>query len=312
MITAKNCVPPVEAVIRPTTIIEARRLVNTLGMNITLASETFQHTGSFKFRAAYNVASRVQEDLLITATSGNFGHALAYACSLLNKRCIVVVPTTSAKVKVDAIRECGGAVEFVDVRIKSRERRVKELSEQWPGAYIASAYDDLLVIEGNSTLGRELGALVNKPDVVVVPIGGGGLISGIITGLEEAGAAFSVIGAEPLEGNDAAQSLRAGEIVRNEGEPSTIADGARTISLGKHNWEIIRKSVSNIVEVPEEAILRGTRLLFELANLKVEPTGALCIGAVMTQPELFSGRSVCCVVSGGNVDPAIFANIIAV
>jgi threonine dehydratase len=312
MIAAESRVFPVEAVVRPTTIIEARRLVTHLGINITLASETFQHTGSFKFRAAYSVASRVHEDLLITASSGNFGYALAYACSLLKKRCIVVMPTTSAKVKMDAIRECGGAIELVDVRTNSREKRVKELSERWEGAYIASAYDDLLVIEGNGTLGRELGALANKPDVVVVPVGGGGLISGIITGLKQAGANVSVVGAEPLAGNDAARSLRERKIICNVGEPSTIADGARTVSLGKHNWEIIRRSVSNIVEVPEENILKGMRLLFELANLKAEPTGALSIGAVVTQPDLFRGRSVCCIVSGGNVDTAIFATVISV
>ena len=292
---------------RPTTILEPLRLREQLGVKITLASETFQHTGSFKFRAAYNVASKVEQNLLIAASSGNFGQALAYACQLLGKSCIVVMPDNSAQVKVDAVRGFGGQVEFVDIRKKSREARVNELAREHRDSYIASAYDDPLIIEGNSSLGHELQALRHL-DVVVVPVGGGGLISGIVKGLEDSG--ISVIGAEPLMANDAAQSLRAGEIVRNNNEPQTIADGARTVSLGKHNWEIIRHSVSKIVEVPEGMIVEATRLLFALANLKVEPTGALAVAAVMMEPELFRNRSVCCVISGGNVDPAVYARIL--
>lgn len=301
---------PSESLPRPTTIVQSTRLARRLGANVILASETFQHTGSFKFRAAHNVAGRVSQNLLITASSGNFGQALAYACSLLKKSCIVVMPTTSAKVKVESVREYGSQIEFVDLQIESRAERVRELAKSHPEAYIASAYDDPLVIEGNSSLGRELGALQHLPDIIVSPVGGGGLISGIITGLERSQAKIRVIGAEPLLGNDAARSLRAGEIVCNESEPSTIADGARTISLGKYNWEIIRKSLRQIVEVPEHLIGEATRLLFESANLKVEPTGALAVAAVLTRPELFCGGSVCCIVSGGNVDPAVYARIL--
>lgn len=300
----------IAGVVRPTTIVESPRLSQRLGAKIIIASETFQWTGSFKFRAAYNVAASVPQKLIITASSGNFGQALAYACSLLKKSCIVVMPATSAKVKEEAVREYGGQVELVDVRTKSRAEAVAELAKQHPEAYIASAYDDPLVIQGNSSLGIEISALPQKPEIVVAPTGGGGLISGIIEGLAQAHSAIRVIGAEPLLGNDAARSLRAGHIVANETEPETIADGARTVSLGKHNWEIIRKSLSHIVEVPEEKIVEAVRMLFALANLKVEPTGALSVAAVMTEPELFRGRSVCCVISGGNVDPAVYTKII--
>ena len=298
-----------EKAVRPTTIVESQRLSARLGANIIIASEAFQHTGSFKFRAAYNLAAHVPQQLLITASSGNFGQALAYACSLLKKSCIIVMPTTSAKVKMEAVREFGGQVEFVEVREKSRAERVNELAEQHPDAYIASAYDDPLVIEGNSSLGKELRALDRNLDIVVVPVGGGGLISGIVTGMQQP-QGTRIFGAEPLMANDAASSLRQGKIVRNETEPQTIADGARTVSLGTHNWEIIRKSVTAIVEVPEEKITEAVRLLFELANLKVEPTGALTVAAVMTLPVLFRERTVCCVVSGGNVDPAVYAKIL--
>jgi threonine dehydratase len=297
--------------VRRTTIIEAPRLSKKLGANVILASETFQLTGSFKFRAAYHLASNVPHGLIITASSGNFGQALACACSMLKKSSIIVMPTTSAKVKVDAVREFGGQVEFVDVRVKGRGERVAELASLRPEAYVASAYDDPLVIEGNASLGCELAALSLPLDLMIVPIGGGGLSSGIVKGLRDAGKKIAVVGAEPALGNDAARSLKAGKIISNETEPDTIADGARTVSLGQHNWEILREGLEDIVEVSEENIAEGVRLLFGLANLKAEPTGALAIGALLMEPTRFEGRTVCCVVSGGNVDPAVYARILS-
>jgi threonine dehydratase len=300
----------IESVVRPTTIVEAPRLDSRLGATLTLATETFQCTGSFKFRAAYNVVSHVPQKMIIAASSGNFGQAIAYACALLGKSCTIVMPMTSAKVKAEAVREYGGNVDLVDVRVKSRADRVRELSQQHPEAYVASAYDDPLVIEGNASLGTEIASLERQLDIVIVPVGGGGLISGVITGLQQSRKKIAVVGAEPLLGNDAARSLRAGHVVANESEPQTIADGARTVSLGKHNWKIMQANLSTIVEVPEQKIVEAVRFLFEFANLKVEPTGALSVAAVLTRPDLFRGRSVCAVISGGNVDPGTYASML--
>ena len=301
-------------VIRPATLLEPTRLARALGLRIVLAAETFQHTGSFKFRAAYKVAAEVSQKLVITASSGNFGQALAYACSLVAKRAIVVMPATSARVKIDAVREYGGQVDLVEVRVKSRAARVAELAAEHPEGYVASAYDDPLVIEGNSTLGEELGLICHgatRFDCVLAPVGGGGLSSGIICGLRRVRVDVPVIGAEPLLANDAARSLAAGHIVVNESEPQTIADGARTLSLGRHNWEILKDGLARIIEVPEEKIGEAVRLLFALANLKVEPTGALAVAAVLTEPAAFLGQTVCCVVSGGNVDPEVYRRVLA-
>ena len=260
------------------------------------------------------MASRVPNSLIIAASSGNFGQALAYACSLLGKTSIIVMPNTSAEVKVNAVREYGGSVELVDVRKKSRAVRVEELARAHSEAYNASAYDDPLVIEGNSSLGRELAALSRPMDCIVAPMGGGGLTSGLISGLghsKRSGKPIQIFGAEPALANDASRSLSAGHIIRNDAEPQTIADGARTLSLGEHNWPILRDGIAGIVEVPEEKIAESVRLLFELANLKAEPTGALSVAAVLTEPQRFRGRPVCCVVSGGNVDPTVYQNILA-
>lgn len=300
-----------QEVIRPTTFIKSEKLSTFLGIDITIATETFQHTGSFKFRAGYNVALNVENDHLITASSGNFGQALAYSCKLLGKKCHVVMPETSAKVKVEAVRNYGAIVDLVDVKKVGREVRVAQLMAEFPDAYQASAYDDPLVIEGNSTLGDEIASYDDEFEFVVVPVGGGGLISGASKALCRAGHKAHLIGAEPKMANDAARSLKAGEIVINEQEPQTLADGARTVSLGKHNWEIIKDGVAEIIEVSEENIKEALRLNFHLANLKVEPTGALSLGAVLENKERFEEGKVCLVVSGANVDPTVFQQILS-
>jgi len=294
--------------IRPTTFIVSQKLRDKLGLDLTIATETFQHTGSFKFRAAYNLALNVPNDEILTASSGNFGQALAYACKLLGKKCTVVMPVTSAQVKVNAVRGFGATVDLVDTTRLGRNERVAQLAAEMPDAYFASAYDDDFVIDGNSTLGDELA--VEDFDIVVSPVGGGGLISGIVKGLKRHLKPTIVLGAEPLLGNDAARSLEAGELIKNESEPLTIADGARTISLGDRNWAIIKDNVRTIVEVSEEKINQSVGLYFASANLKCEPTGALSLGAVLEQPEIFQGKKICLVVSGGNVDPAVYSSIL--
>jgi threonine dehydratase len=299
----------VRDVIRATTLIEPRRLETHLGLSLRLASEAHQHTGSFKFRAAYNLAAQVERGTILTASSGNFGQAVAYACKLLGKSAIVVMPETSAQVKMDAVREHGGRVVPVDVTVQSRAEKVAELAAELPDAAVASGYDDPRVIDGNATLGEELAPL--DFDTIVVPVGGGGLSSGLIQGLRASGNTKTrVVGAEPLLGNDASRSLKAGRIVRNEKEPLTIADGARTVSLGEHNWAILKDGIETIVDVPEEHIEEAVRLLFARANVKAEPTGALSVAALLTQPELFRNRSVCCVVTGGNVDPEVYRRLL--
>jgi threonine dehydratase len=298
-------------IIRPTTIIRSPRLDSRTGCSITLASETFQFTGSFKFRAAYNVAASVKQKMIITASSGNFGQALAYACSLLGKQCKVVMPDNSARVKVEAVKEFGGEVDLVKTTETSRSQRLAELAALHTDAYVASAYDDPLVIAGNASLGKEIASLPGGADAVVVPIGGGGLSAGIIDGLRQAQRQWPVYGCEPAMANDASRSLRAGKIIANESEPQTIADGARTLSIGNHNWKVLKEGLQDVIEVSEKSIEEAVRLLFFFANLKAEPTGAMSLAAVLTRADLFAGKKVVCVVSGGNIDPAAFIRIIS-
>lgn len=295
---------------RPTTVVHAPRLSERLGAEVTLVSETFQETGSFKFRAAWHLVRSAPHPLFLTVSSGNFGQALARAAALAGKRAVVAMPAGSAAVKVAAVRHWGATVELLDPARESRAEGLARLARAHPEAYVASPYDDDFVIAGNASLGREIAGLGLAFDTVVAPVGGGGLASGIATGLARHGARPELWGAEPALANDAARSLRSGRIERNEGEPATLADGARTPSLGARNWEVLRTALAGIVEVPEAAIREGVRLLFAFANLKSEPTGALPVGALLAEPGRFRGRRVALVVSGGNVDPALYAGLV--
>lgn len=292
--------------LRPTLLLPCPSLSKHFTCEVTLATETFQYTGSFKFRAAYNLLSSIPQQRIVAASSGNFGQAVAYASTLLGKSCTIVMPETSAQVKIDAVRGYGGIVDLIDTHKISRTQRVAQLLAEQSGAFQAQAYDDYRVVAGNSTLGQDIFAAANF-DTIVVPIGGGGLSSGIVIARDHVQSTTEVIGAEPLPGNDATRSLRSGHLIANEQEPATIADGARTLSLGKLNWEILQRGIADIIEVPDETTLHALRYAFRYINLKVEPTGALALAAIFTKPERFHGKRVCCIVSGGNVDPAVYA-----
>ena len=313
---------------RPTTLIESARLSERLGADVVLASEAFQWTGSFKYRAASNVVRSVPNSAIITASSGNFGQAMAYACQLAAKQCTVVMPANSARVKIEAVRSYGATVDLIDTTVIRREDRVASLAAAQPGAYVASAYDDRLVIEGNASLGRELAAINRAAnerdagsssdgrangarfDAILAPIGGGGLTAGVVTGLRGVGDSTEVWAAEPAIANDFARSLKAGHLIVQEHEPQTIADGVRTRSVGAHNWAVLRAGVAGAIEVGEDHIADAVRLCFQLANVKAEPTGAVSVAALLADPTRFRGKRVCCVVSGGNVDPGVFVKLV--
>ena len=297
-------------VLVPTSLVHSAALDEVIGARVLLACETFQHTGSFKFRAAYNLLRSVPNTRVVTASSGNFGQALALAARQLRKEAIVVMPATSARVKIDAVRRQGATVELVDTTRITRAARVAELLAEDATRFYAPAFDDLRVVAGNSSLGREILEGVSDLQDVVVPVGGGGLISGVITARRVLQSSVAIVGAEPALGNDAARSLQSGELIANDAEPPTIADGARTLSLGTVTWPIVRGGVEDIVEVSEQRIAEAVRLLFLHANVKAEPTGALAVGALLERPARFAGRRVCCVVSGGNVDAEVYASIL--
>jgi len=294
--------------VRPTDIRPAPSISARVGREVILISEVGQLTGSFKLRAAFNLAALTDKPRLLAASSGNFGQALAYAGKVLGKPTTIVMPHTSAQVKIDAVRSHGATVDLIDVSVVSRAERIAWHAAADPGACASNAYDDLRIIAGNSTLGHELADAKLGLDALLVPIGGGGLSSGIIEGLCARGDPTPVFAAEPLLANDAARSLRAGERLANDHEPQTIADGARTISVGAHNWRILQAGLQGVVEVSEAHIAEGLRLL-AADGVRAEPTGALAVGALLGAAAP-PGARVGCVISGGNVDAAVYSALV--
>lgn len=295
---------------RPALFVTSAALNAHSGLDLTFASETLQHTGSFKFRGAYNTAAQTSASHLIATSSGNFGQALAFACRLHGKRCTVVMPQDSPAVKVDAVRAHGAHVELVDTRVKPRAARLAELLAEFPDAAAAHPSDGEPMLAGNETLGAEI--LRHDPpfDTVVAPVGGGGVVVGLIRAARRLGSRATIWAAEPTVANDVAESFRTGRRVTLPAEPATLADGVRGLGVSAANWAVIRDGCRGVIEVEESRIAQATRLLFMLANIKAEPTGALALAAVLSRPQRMSRQRVCCVVTGGNADPSTYARIL--
>lgn len=294
----------------PTTFIRSSRLAARLGVDVTIASETFQHTGSFKFRGAYNTVAHTHAPHLVAASSGNFGQALACACQMFDKRCTIVMPHDSAEVKVAAVKSYGAMVDFVDVRTTPRAVRVRQLLEELSDSAQVFPSDGELMLAGNESLGAEIITNPTNFDVVVAPIGGGGVGVGCIRAVERSGSKMKVVGVEPHAANDVVRSFQSGGRFVWDSEPGTIADGVRTVCVSEANWDVLKRGLSAMLEVADETIAEATRMLFNFANLKVEPTGALALSALMEHADRFAGMRVCCIATGGNVDPERYASIL--
>ena len=293
---------------RQTSFVTLPAINDVLSAEVIFASELQQVTNSFKFRAAWNVVDGISADGFLAASSGNFGQALACAAQMKGRSCIVVMPDNSAKVKIQAVRSYGATVDLIDTTKKSRAERVAELAVQHPSFHVASAYDCDLVFAGNASLGKEIAKQNFGADMILAPIGGGGLSSGIVLGLCNQGDNTPVWGAEPLLANDAIRSFETGLLLKNEREPQTIADGARTISLGSKNWCILKDSLGGIFPVQESFIWEAMRL-FSRQKMRVEPTGSLTLAALLQHQSDIRGKKIVAVISGGNVDDSLWSMI---
>jgi threonine dehydratase len=275
-------------------------------------AESLQPTGAFKLRGAYNaiaqVLGRAREHGVVAQSSGNHARAVAWVAHRLDLRAVIVMPDAAPPVKVAAVRALGATVEMVPSA--QRDTRPLELVAEHGYVHVPP-YDDLRVIAGQGTVGLELASQVPDVDVVLVPVSGGGLISGVATALKALRPGVRVVGVEPELAGDAAQSLRDGRRVEWDGSLTyrTVADGLRTTALGVHPWEHVRARVDDIVTVSEEQILAGMRHLALAGRLVAEPSGAVAVAAWM-HDVVPAGGTTAAVVSGGNVDPALLARVL--
>lgn len=286
-----------------------RAYASRAGSTLYLKPENLQPIGAFKLRGAYNKISSLTDAErargVITYSSGNHAQGVAYAARALGAKAVIVMPHAAPAVKREATAALGAEIVFVGPSSIERQAKAEELAAEY-GYVIIPPYDDEKIIAGQGTIGLEI--LDDMPDVdlVLVPVSGGGLISGISTAIKSLKPETKVIGVEPELAADAQASLRAGHIVQFPPEQalSTCADGLRALFLGTLTFEHIRHYVDDIVTVTEGEIMRAVRILAENPRTIAEPSGAAATAAWLFHPDaLPASRATVAIISGGNIDP---------
>jgi threonine dehydratase len=284
-----------------------------LGAELFFKCENYQRMGAFKFRGAFNAIARFTDAQraagVLTFSSGNHAQAIALSARLAGIRATIIMPNDAPALKVQATKEYGGEVIFYDRYTENREEIARRLAEE-RGMTLIPPYDHPDVICGQGTAARELFEDVGPLDVLLVPLGGGGLLAGCALAASGLSPDCKVIGVEPEAGNDGQQSLAKGEIV-HIGVPKTIADGAMVTHLGEHNFEVIKRRVDAIVTVSDAQLVETMKFFAERMKMVVEPTGCLGAAAALCGVVPVAGKRVGIVISGGNVDLSRFAELVA-
>lgn len=293
----------IEAAIRCTPVLTSRLLNDIAGSRLFFKCENFQKTGAFKFRGATNAVLSLSEEEQLngvaTHSSGNHGASLSRAAQLLGISAHIVMPDNAPEVKQKAVRGYGGKIHFCEPSLHARQAVLDDVVAEYGCAFIPP-YDDNSIIAGQGTVALEIFRQVSAADVVITPVGGGGLLAGVALTMRALSHSTVIYGAEPKGADDAYRSFKSGVRV-TEHRPNTIADGLLT-TLGELNFEIIQKTVDDILCVSEESIVAAMRLIWIRMKLIVEPSAAVPLAAVLTNKPLFSGKQVVIVLSGGNVD----------
>lgn len=297
-----------------TPLIHSRLLDEMAGCRLYLKAENLQRCGAYKMRGAYNKLSVLspeqREAGVIAFSSGNHGQAVALAARDFGCRAVVVMPEDVSPVKRAAVEGYGAEVVLAGTTSSDREREARRLAEVH-GYTVIPAFNDPDIIAGQGTVALEILEDLPELDVLIVPIGGGGLISGCALAVKAARPHVRIIGVEPEGAADAYRSLRNGALARIE-RPQTIADGLRSQQVGPLNWEIIRRYVDDIVLVSEEQIVKAMMMLLTRTKLLAEPSGAVTTAAAL-YADIGVGPDdrVAAIISGGNVDPALLARLLA-
>lgn len=296
-----------------TPVLTSRTADAATGGNLYFKAESLQRAGAFKFRGAYNAIAALEPDArkrgVIAFSSGNHAQAIAYAAALQGAPSTIVMPTDAPGIKVAATKAYGANVVFYDRYAEDRIAIGRRISEETGGALVPP-YDHPDVIAGQGTAAMELIEEAGPLDMLVTPLGGGGLLAGSALAVRALSPGCAIVGVEPEAGNDGQQSLAKGEVVSIP-IPKSIADGALTPSLGDHNFPIIRANVEKIVTVTDAQLVSTLRFFAERMKIVVEPTGCLAAAAALEGVLDCRGKRVGIVLSGGNVDLAALAGFLA-
>jgi len=293
----------IRSFIHRTPVLTNSSLNKLTGAELYFKCENFQKAGSFKIRGATNtVLQLTQEELdrgIVTASSGNHGAALSMAVSNRGGKTTVVMPNNTPKMKVDNVERNGGEIVWCEPVQESRETVLQDLLAE-TGVVLVHPYNDERIIAGQGTAAKEL--LEDHPDLelLVSPVSGGGLLSGTLCSTKEMKPEILVYGAEPAEADDAFRSLRSG-IIRSNETTNTVCDGLRA-QIGSIPFPIIQEKVDGIITVTEDEIIDAMRMIWERMKIIVEPSSTITLAAILKRKELFAGKKVGLILSGGNVD----------
>ena len=289
--------------IHRTPLLASRSISERLGVEVRLKCENLQRAGSFKIRGAMNAMLQLEDAQrrrgVVAFSSGNHAQGVALAAKILGVPATIVMPENSVQTKVEATQAYGARVVQAGVTSATRDTVAREIAEE-TGAAVLPPFDDERIIAGAGTVGLEI--VEEWPDVttIVTPLGGGGLLSGTALAATSVKPDVDVYGVEPAAGNDGEQSFRSGRIVSID-PPKTIADGARTLSIGTRNFAIIRERVRDVVSVDDDILLDTLKWAMYRTKLVIEPTGALGLAALVSG-KITPRGAVAVVVSGGNLD----------
>jgi threonine dehydratase len=290
--------------IHHTPVLTSQSINRIIGADLFFKCETFQKTGAFKFRGACNaILSLTEEEAshgVGTHSSGNHAAALAYAASLRGIKASIVMPSTAPEIKKKAVRGYGGEISFCEPTLQARESTLQSLVDK-SGLTVVHPYNNPKVIAGQGTSALELMKEIQDLDLVMCPVGGGGLLSGTALSTRALNPLCKVIAAEPAGADDAYRSFQAGYIIPSV-NPKTMADGLLT-SLGDITFSIIKEKVDDIVTVSEESIVEAMRLIWERMKIIIEPSSAVPVAALLqNKVDLKQHRKIGIILSGGNVE----------
>lgn len=292
----------IKDIVRTTPLITSTQLSTLCQNELYLKGEHLQTTGSFKIRGATNKVKQVIKDgatFVTTASSGNHGQAVAYIANKLQIPATIVVPEDVTPIKRKAIEAYNGHIEMCGTTSPERIERAYLLANENKGVFIPP-YDDPYVMAGQGTIGLEILDQLDDVDIVIVPVGGGGLMSGILTAIKETNPKIKVIGVEPDSANDTYLSLEKGEIVSIP-PTTTIADGLRTSAPGDLTFPILQKYLDDLVLVTEDDIRSALTLVLERTKQLIEPSSATTIAALLNGSLNITNKKIVTVISGGNV-----------
>lgn len=298
-----HCHDTIRPHIHRTPVLFSTQLNEMAGCILMFKCENFQKMGAFKMRGATYAITQLPEELcnkgVVTHSSGNFAQALSLAAQSLGVQAYIVMPENAPEVKIAAVKGYGGQVILCAPTMEQREASALKIQQE-TGATFIHPSNDAAVITGQGTVAKELLEDYPDLDIIVSPVGGGGLIGGTILAVEAHPKKVQVIGAEPAEADDAYRSLLSGKIEKNR-TTNTIADGLKTM-LGDINFPLIQRGVQKIVRIEEKEIVDSMRLIWERMKIIVEPSCAVTLAAVLKEKEFFAGKKVGLLISGGNVD----------